>query len=80
MSQNAPSELVERFLKLAPDTAEVGGGLWHSRCVSPDESKDMSSDKWLPLHAALLNNASSDIIQLLLEAYPEAAEVQHSYG
>jgi hypothetical protein len=35
-------------------------------------------NRWLPLHHAIASNASSDIIEMLFQAYPEAVEVKKS--
>jgi ankyrin repeat protein len=59
-----PSDLVERLLQLAPETIKV-------------------QDKYggnLPLHVALYYEASSDVIKMILPAYPQAAEVQKHNG
>jgi hypothetical protein len=47
---NPPSDLVKRFLQLAPDTIMVQDDIFGR----------------LPLHYALYFNASSDVIEMLL--------------
>merc|ERR1712183_702728 len=40
----------------------------------------MGNNGWLPIHLACLQNASSDVIQLLLEIYPESVSMRTSRG
>lgn len=59
-----PTDLVERLLQLAPDAVQRRGTVFG----------------WLPLHFACGYEASVDVVQLLLEAYPKATEVQDNDG
>jgi hypothetical protein len=44
--------------------------------LAPDSVKVRDNDGQLKLHDAVLSKASSDIIIILYDAHPEAAEIQ----
>ncbi len=46
----------------------------------PDTIKVQTKYGNLPLHIALYMNASSDVIILLLQAYPKATEIPNNNG
>ncbi len=46
----------------------------------PEVIHTPNDDGWLPLHFACWFGDSSDVIKILLEAYPKAAKVQLNNG
>jgi len=60
-----------------PDTEEIVEFLLH---VAPDLARTMNYDGMLPLHQALLNRRSPEIITRLLRAFPESLYLHNGRG